>query len=117
MARSSDPLTHALWSSGATFGDYVRGARADDSAVRELDAAVQTAEELGDDNALGLAKYILGIALVSRDGAADHQRGLELLKQVRDMWLGAVLPEELPVLEFTPRARGSGAATAMVPYR
>ena len=102
MARSTDPLTHALvvfWKHGWTITNGVLVA--DDTAVRELDEALQTAEELGDDSALGLVRYILGIALVSRDGAADHQRGLELLEQVRDMCLnGQFYQSELRGLEF-----------------
>jgi hypothetical protein len=36
---------------------------------------------------LSLLRFTLGIALVHRDAAADRQRGLELLMQVRGMWL------------------------------
>ena len=59
----------------------------DDSAVPEIEAAVRTAEGSSDDNALSVVKFTLGIALVHRDAAADRQRGLELLMQVRGMWL------------------------------
>ncbi len=63
--------------------------------------ALRIAEEVGDDNALGLVKYILGFALVLRDGAADHQRGLDLLAQVRDMCLhGRFYRSELRAFEF-----------------
>ena len=102
IARSTDPLTHALvvfWKHGWTITNGVLVA--DDTAVRELDEALQTAEGLGDDTALGLVRYILGIALVSRDDAADHQRGLELLEQVRDMCLhGQFYRSELRGLEL-----------------
>ena len=92
--------------------------RADDSAVREIEEAVRTAEGSGDDIALGLVKYTLGIALVHRDAAADRQRGLELLVQVRDMWLRErSLPMELPLVDVVARGRGPGAATATAPYR
>ena len=83
---------------------------ADDAAVRELDDALQVAERSGDDTALGLAKYVMGIALSQRDDAAEHQRGLELLAQVRDMCLHERFPRsELPGLEAVD-ARGDGAA-------
>ncbi len=88
MARNSDLATHALvlfWKHGWAITNGVL--LADDAAVRELDDALQIAERSGDDTALGLAKYMLGIALTQRDGTADHQRGLELLAQVRDMCL------------------------------
>jgi len=61
--------------------------RVDDSAMPEIEAAVRTAEGSSDDNALSLAKFTLGVALVHRDAAADRQRGLELLMQVRGLWL------------------------------
>jgi hypothetical protein len=102
MARSTDPATHALvvlWKHGWTITNGVL--LADDTAVRELDEALQIAERSGDDTALGLAKYMLGIALVYRDGAADNQRGLELLAQVRDMCLHQrFYQSELSALEF-----------------
>ena len=109
MARSTDPVTHALvvfWKHGWTITNGVL--LADDTAVRELDEALQIAERSGDDTALGLAKYMLGIALVHRDGAADHQRGLELLAQVRDMCLHQrFYRSELSAFEFhAARVRG-----------
>jgi hypothetical protein len=74
---------------------------ADDIALRELDSALLIAEKLGDDSALGLVKYISGIALTYRDSAADHQRGLELLAQVRDMCLhGRFYRSEFPAFEL-----------------
>jgi hypothetical protein len=48
---------------------------------------VQTAEGLIDDTALGIVRFVLGFVLVHRDAPPDRQRGLELLTQVRDMWL------------------------------
>ncbi len=102
MARNADPLTHALvvfWKYGWALTNGVLVG--DDTAVCELDAALRIAEEVGDDNALGLVKYILGIALVLRDGAADRQRGLDLLAQVRDMCLhGRFYRSELRAFEF-----------------
>jgi hypothetical protein len=102
LARNTDPLTHALvvfWKYGWTLTNGVLVG--DDTAVCELDAALRIAEEVGDDSALGLVKYILGIALVLRDGAADHQRGLDLLAQVRDMCLhGRFYRSELRAFDF-----------------
>ena len=56
--------------------------RADDSAVRAIEEAVQTAEQASNDHALGLAEYALGFTLLSRHDAADRQRGLELMEQM-----------------------------------
>ena len=88
MARSGDPITQtAVVNSKYSWTIFYGVLRADDSALPEIEEAVHTAEGSSDDNALSLAKFTLGIALVHRDAAADRRRGLELLMQVRDMWL------------------------------
>ena len=51
------------------------------------------------DVALGLAEYVLGVALLSRDAAADRHRGLELMVQVRELAARAVL-FLVPVVEL-----------------
>ena len=85
MAQNSDPTTLALvvawtYGLGITYGVL----RADDSAMRASEEAVQTAQRAGNDHALGLAEYALGVALLDRDAAADRQRGLELMVKVRE---------------------------------
>jgi AAA ATPase domain/Adenylate and Guanylate cyclase catalytic domain len=87
MARSSDPVTHALIVA-VTYGTAIGAGvlRADDGVVGEIEQALRDAEGLSD-TALGSVKFFLGVALTYRDAPADHQRGLELLEQVRDMWL------------------------------
>ena len=88
MARRSDPATFAAvvaWTYALAMQYGVL--RADDSAVRAIEEAVQTAEGSSDDTALSLAKLVLGLALVHRTAAADRQRGLELIEQLRDRWL------------------------------
>ena len=88
MARNSDPLTHgAVVTCKYGWTIFYGVLRADDSAVREIEEALQIAEGSSDDTAVGVARFALGVALVHRDAAADRQRGLELLAQVRDMWL------------------------------
>jgi hypothetical protein len=101
MGRSSDPATHAL----AVYGKHGWATSlgvllVDDTAVHELDDTLQIAERSGDDTALGLARYVLGIALAQLDADANRQRGLELLAQVHDMCLhGRFYRSELPGLE------------------
>ena len=88
MARHSTPATLAsvvAWTYG--FAMQYGVLRADDSAVRAIEEAVQTAEGSSNVVALSLAEYTLGIALLSRDAAADRHRGLELMMQARDIWL------------------------------
>jgi class 3 adenylate cyclase len=88
MARSVDPRTYA----GAVM--YVYGAaipngvlRPDDSAIRQMEDALQGAEQFGDDFALVLARFTLGLALLHRDTAADRDRGQKLLAEARDVFL------------------------------
>ena len=57
----------------------------DDAILGEIDDALRAAERSADDVALGLARTALGIALLHCASAADRQRGLELLEQLRDM--------------------------------
>ena len=52
------------------------------------------------DVALSLAEYTLGVALLSRDAAADRHRGLELMVQARDMWLRERVLFLVPVAEL-----------------
>jgi class 3 adenylate cyclase len=101
MARDSDNLTYSAvvtYKFGLTI--FSRVLRADDSAVRTLEEAVKIAEGSSDDTALGAVKFSLGVALVCRDSTADRQRGLELLMQVRDMWLRERWLHTLPLLDI-----------------
>ncbi|HKH52529.1 MAG TPA: cyclase, partial [Mycobacterium sp.] len=98
MARNSDPTTLAgvvAWTYGLEIQYGVL--RADDSAVRVTEEAMQTAKGASD-HALSLAKYTLGVALLNLDAAADRHRGLELMVQARDMWRERV-PFLVPVTE------------------
>ncbi|HKH51977.1 MAG TPA: hypothetical protein VKA77_09305, partial [Mycobacterium sp.] len=84
--RSNHPTTLAgvlNWTYGAAIIYGVL--RADDAAVRASEEAVEIAEASSNDVALILAEYTLGVALLSRDAAADRRRGLELMVQFREM--------------------------------
>ncbi len=86
MARHSDPTTVAFvvsWTYGLAI--FYGVLRADDSAVRASEEAVQTAQRASNDHALTLAKFALGVALLYRDAAADRRRGLEMMVQVREL--------------------------------
>jgi hypothetical protein len=102
MARDSDPATLAgvvIWSYGWAIQCGVL--RADDSAVRAIEDAVQTARRAANDVALSLAECTLGVALLSRDAAADRHHGLELMVQFRDMCLRMqVALQMLPIIEL-----------------
>ena len=73
--------------------------RADDSAVRAIEEAVQTAQRASSDVALMFAEYSLGIALLHRDTAAERHRGLELTVQALDI-LRERIPSLVPVFEL-----------------
>ena len=61
--------------------------RPDDSAVREIEDALRIAERSGDDLAVAIARMTLGLALVHRQTAAEHDRGQNLLAEVGDAFL------------------------------
>ncbi|GAB98677.1 hypothetical protein GONAM_02_02000 [Gordonia namibiensis NBRC 108229] len=87
LARINSPQYFALvlnWTVGLAIQFGVL--RADDRAVRLGEEALQTAERVGDDNALMFAEYVLGIVLLNRDSGADRRRGLEVMEQARDVW-------------------------------
>jgi class 3 adenylate cyclase len=100
MARNSNPTTLALvlawtYSGAITYGVL----RADDSALRASEEAVQTAQRASSDIALSFAESGLGIALLYRDAAADRHRGLELMVQARE-WAREHIPSLVPVTEL-----------------
>ena len=100
LARRSDPATLNFvvsWTYGLETAYGV--VRADDSVVRTIEEAVQIAEGTSNDQALGLVKATLGIALMSRDNAADRHRGLELMMQARE-WQRERAPSLAPVTEL-----------------
>ena len=61
--------------------------RPDDSAVREIEDALEVAERSGDDDALVLNRVTLGLALVHRPTAAERDRGEKLLAEVSEVFL------------------------------
>ena len=99
MAQNSDPATLGLvvtW----TYGAIAYGVlRADDSALRAIEEAVQTAQRASSDIALIFAEYALGAVLLYRDVAADRHRGLELMVRAR-AWQPARMPSLVPLTEL-----------------
>jgi len=86
MVRGADPMSHAVvinltYGFAIPFGVLL----ADDAALRDIEGALGIIERSGEDIAVGRARFTLGLALVHRDSSAEHEHGLELLGQVRDM--------------------------------
>src|SRR5262249_25012303 len=74
--------------------------RIDDTALRDIDIALQIAEACGNDNILGTVNYTLGAALLFRGNATDRPRARELLAQVRDLCVKKQFPSsELPLID------------------
>ena len=99
-ARNSDPTTIAFvvaWTYGLEIAYGVL--RAHDSALRAIEEAVQTARKAGNDHALGLAEYALGVALLNQDAAVERHRGLELMVKIRE-WNHEHGPSMIPVAEL-----------------
>ena len=86
MARSADPMSCAAVVTWVYFPGVPNGVlRADDRAVREIDDALQIAEQSGDDMAFAIARMTLGFALVHRQTYADRDRGQKLLAEVSEV--------------------------------
>ncbi|TDK86077.1 cyclase [Mycobacterium paragordonae] len=100
LARQGDPTSEAMitcWTYGLaiTYGAL----RPDDATMGKLERAMQTAE--GSSNAaLSIVKYGVAAALLHRDAGADRERGLELMMEVRDIWLSEPITFLVPVAEL-----------------
>ena len=101
MARRSNPETLSgavAWTYG--FAVQYGVLRADDSVLRAGEDAVRTAQRASSDRAMGLAAYTLAVGLLNQDVAADHHRGLDLMMQARDIWLGKRALFLIPVTDL-----------------
>ncbi|ORV33383.1 AAA family ATPase [Mycobacterium conspicuum] len=110
MGRRSNHATTfggvLIWSYG--YAIHFGAVRADDSAVRASEAALQTAERTGNDLAVSMAKYTLGVALLSRDTAAERHRGMELMMQARAIWVHKQIAlQMLPVTDLWAAREGA----------
>ena len=86
MARSADPMSCAAVVTWVYFPGIPNGVlRADDRAVREIDDALQIAEQSGDDMAFAIARMTLGFALVHRPTDAERDRGQKFLAEVSEV--------------------------------
>jgi class 3 adenylate cyclase len=88
MARSAGPAAYPAVVSNVYCSAIPDGVlRPDDSAMGEIEDAIQHAERSGDNLALAIARMTLGVALVHRQTAAERDRGQTLLAEVRDAFL------------------------------
>jgi hypothetical protein len=101
MPDTTDPMSRSIivhWTYGlaTTDGALVTN----DTALREIDEALQIAERCADDVALGIARTTMGLALVHRPSRPDRDCGLELLEQVGEMCRqGRYYLSELPLVD------------------
>ena len=80
MARSADPFSYVTVVAYVYFPGLPMGAlAAHDSALREIEDALQIAERSGDDMALAFARAALGLVLVHRHTDAELITGQKLL--------------------------------------
>ncbi|MDH6244610.1 adenylate/guanylate cyclase domain-containing protein [Mycobacterium sp. OTB74] len=102
MARSADPMSYALVNAHA-YGIAISGGvrLADDTALRDIEAALEITERSSEDFALGFARWTLGTALMHRESPAERDRGLAVLGQARDMCLqGRIYRYMLPIIDI-----------------
>jgi AAA ATPase domain len=100
LARNADAMSYATVVSYAYLPAIVGGVLTpDDSAVREIEDALQIAERSGDDLALALARMTLGVALVHRSTAVERDRGHQVLAEISDVLLRrGYARTELPIV-------------------
>lgn len=101
MSRDSDRTTRALvvsWTYG--LGTVHGVLRADDSAMRAIEDAAQTAARAANDLGLSGTRFALGTALMCRDSKAERHRGLEILTEIHHTWLPERTPSLVPVVEL-----------------
>ena len=85
MARSADPFSYVTVVAYVYFPGLPMGAlAAHDSALREIEDALQIAERSGDDMALAFARAALGLVLVHRHTDAELFTGQKLLAAACD---------------------------------
>ena len=85
MARSADPMSHARVITYVYCGAIPSGVlRPDDSAMREIEDALEVAERSGDDHAWTLTRMTLGLALVHRPTDAERDHGHKFLAEVSE---------------------------------
>jgi hypothetical protein len=98
MGREYDPLGFAsavVYKYGAAIQHGLLVI--DDSAIREMEEALEIAVDYGDHNALGLTKYALGASLL--ESRSDVERGLQLLGEIQEMCeRGQFFRTELPAI-------------------
>ncbi|MCV7347412.1 ATP-binding protein [Mycolicibacterium rhodesiae] len=106
MAQTTDPATLGFvlaWTYGVEIGYGVL--RADDCAIEASQRAVESAKRIGNDNAVTIAEYGLGVALLYRESESERHRGLELMDEALAM-LRVRVPSLVPVTEmFAARER------------
>ena len=85
MARSADPMSHAAVITYLYCGAIPGGAlRPDDSAMRDIEVALEVAKRSGDDHAVTLTLMTLGLALVHRPTDAERDHGHKFLAEVSE---------------------------------
>ena len=90
MERSVNPegvILLFLISVSYTLASHLETLVPDENAVRETAEVVRTAEESGDDVALGTAYIARGMVLSRLDTDAERRRGLAFLRQGRELHL------------------------------
>jgi hypothetical protein len=87
MARGADPVTYVRAAAMVYLGIPLGVLMPDDSAMREIEDALQLAERSGDDFALAVARMALGNALVHRPTDAERDRGQQVLAEAGDVLL------------------------------
>ena len=110
MGRRIDPLSYARAVTYVYGGGIAAGVvTPDDSAMVDIENALENAERAGEDYALALARRTLGHALVHRPTDAERDRGQQVLAEVSDVLRRWGHLSDIPMVDtYVARERARG---------
>ena len=110
MGRRIDPLSYARAVTYVYGGGIAAGVvMPDDSAMVDIENALENAERAGEDYGLALARRTLGHALVHRPTDAERDRGQQVLAEVSDVLRRWGHLSDLPMVDtYVARERARG---------
>jgi hypothetical protein len=110
MGRRIDPLSYARAVTYVYGGGIAAGVvTPDDSAMVDIENALENAERAGEDYAFALARRTLGHALVHRPTDAERDRGQQVLAEVSDVLRRWGHLSDIPMVDtYVARERARG---------
>lgn len=99
MAHGGDPETLAAVATWSYSHAITYGALQPDDAVVRTVEEVSRAVEGANDVAVGMVRYLHGIAMLNRDNETDRRIGLDIMRQAREHFLRIPTPFLVPLAD------------------